>query len=276
MYRPYDHYRENCRRRRSGMTLVELLLASAILMMVVGALGAVGNAVQQGYEYSEGYGLATQHARVALDRIARNVSQATANEQFPGFLVVPTSVGTWRYPDALVVWHPSGTAANPTGLPQFNELIVYCPAAAAPSNLLEITNSADTRTVPAVTNQTQWLTEIQNIQSAGTAHVVPLTNLLRTCATSTTGPLVYRGAVRFEQRLIPGDTQWSQYQAGTLNWNQLPWVQGVYGSQTGLRQAWLRIELQLMPGATWVATNPAAARAAPFFGSAALYYEMHQ
>jgi hypothetical protein len=262
--------------RRLGMTLIELLLASAILIMVVGALGAVGNAVQQGYEYSEGYGLATQHARVVLDRITRNVSQATANEQFPGFLVVASSQGTWRYPDALVVWHPSGAAASPTGLPQFNELIVYCPSAAAPNTLLEITTSADTRTVPAVTNPTQWLTEIQNMQSSTTNQKVTLTNLLRTCATGTTPPLTWRGAVRFEQRLTPSDTQWNQYQGGTLNWNQLSWVQGIYGSQTGLRQAWLRIELQLMPGAAWVAANPAAARAAPFFGSAALYYEMHR
>jgi hypothetical protein len=258
------------------MTLLELVLAASILLMVVGALGAVANAVQQGYEYCEGYGLATQHARVVLDRIARNVCQATANEQFPGFLVVPSYEGAWRYPDVLVVWHPSGAAANPAGLPQFNELVIYCPSNSAPNNLLEITVPNDTRTVPAVTNQTQWATEIQNIQANAAAQVVTLTNLVRTCATGVTPPLKWRGAVRFESRLVPSDTQWSQYKGGTLAWNQLCWVQGMYGSQTGLRQAWLRVELQLVPGAAWVATNPAAARAAPFFGSAAVYYQMRR
>ena len=76
---------------------------------------------------------------------AGNVSQATASEQFPGFLVVASTQGTSRYPDALVVWRPAVAPANPTGLPRFNELIVYCPGAATPSAFLEITNSADTR-----------------------------------------------------------------------------------------------------------------------------------
>ena len=74
--------------------------------------------------------------------------------------------------------------------------------------------------------------------------------------------------------LRPDDAQWTQFKAGTLAWKDLYWVQGLFGPQVGLRQAWLRTELQLLPGGTWVSNDPASQRAIPFFGSAAVYYEM--
>ena len=258
------------------MTLLELMFATTILVMIVGALGAVANAVQQGYEYTEGYGTATQHARVVIDRITRAVNGATANEQFPGFLVVPGYEGSWRYPDTLVVWHPSGSAANPTGLPLFSELIIYCPSLSSPNSLLEIRVPSDNRTAPAVTDQTTWASELQTIKTSATAQVVTLTTYLRSCNAAISGPAKMRGAARFESHLTPSDSQWTQYKAGTLAWNQLPWVQGIYGAQTGLRQAWLRMELQFVPGPQWTSTNTAAARAVPFFGSAAVYFQLHQ
>ena len=103
-----------------------------IMVMVVGALGGLTRTVQQGFEYSEGYGVATQHARVVLDRIAQNVCQATANDQFPGCIVVAETVNSYRYPDTLVIWRPNGSAANPTGLPLYCELLIYCPNPASP------------------------------------------------------------------------------------------------------------------------------------------------
>ena len=56
----------------------------------------------------------------------------------------------------------------------------------------------------------------------------------------------------------------------------MPWVQGVYGSQSGLRQAWLRFELQLMPSEISADRDSSGQQAIPFFGSAAVYYEMHR
>jgi len=258
------------------MTLVELLIAMAVMAMIVGALGGLAVGIQQGYEYAEGHGAATQHARVAIERIAKTVNEATANEQFPGFLAIAEQQGTWRFPDTLVVWHPSGAPADPAGLPRFNELVIYCPDASVPNRLVEITVPADARTVPPVDNAAQWTAEVQAIKKSNAAQSVVLTDLLRTCAVGESLPLKWRGAVRFESRLLPTATEWSQYKSGTRQWKDLSWVQYIYGSQTGLRQAWLRMELQVLPGAQWVATDPAAQRAVPFFGSAAVYYELHK
>jgi Tfp pilus assembly protein PilW len=256
------------------MTLLELTMAIAVMAMVVGTLGTLGNGVQQAYEYAEGQGMATQHARVALDRITRTVNEATAGAQFPGFLVFADTVGTWQFPDTLVVWHPTSAGVDPDGLPRFSELVVYCPNVNQPNSLLEITNPSDTRTVPAVSNQTQWATEMQNLKQSSAAQVVVLTSLLRTCVVTAGTTSQTRGAVRFVARLNPPDSQWTQYQNGTLAWQNLYWAQGLYGAQEAMRQAWLRFELQLMPGNTWVANNPAAERAITFFGSAAVYYTL--
>lgn len=259
---------------RSGMTLLELLLAVSVMSMIVGALGAVAAGIQKAYEYSEGFGTATQHARVALDRIAKTVSEATANEQFPGFIVLTDKDGTWTFPETLVVWRPQTAAADPKGLPRFNELVIYCPDWYTPSKLVEIRVPSDTSIVPQVSDAVQWATKIEAIRKNKSNDAVTLTALLRTCAVSGSGAPRWRGAVRFAPRLRPDDTQWAQYKAGTLAWKDLYWVQGLFGSQVGLRQAWLRTELQLLPGATWVSNDPASQRAIPFFGSATVYYEM--
>ncbi|HOM18912.1 MAG TPA: hypothetical protein PLQ00_16390, partial [Thermoguttaceae bacterium] len=68
-------------------------MALAVAVMVVGALMALSRAAAIGAAYTDGVGLTTQHARVVLDRIARTVREATANEQFPGFIVVADQVG---------------------------------------------------------------------------------------------------------------------------------------------------------------------------------------
>lgn len=255
------------------MTLLELLIATSIMAIIVGTLGTLARGVQMGNECAQGYGAATQHARVALERIGRAVAGATANEQFPGVLVLAEQVGTWRFPDTVVIWHPTGQAVDPTGLPRFNELVIYCPQTSTPNRLLEITVPNDTRTAPPASDISSWQTEISAIRQSLTSHTVVLTELLRTATASSSSN--QRGAVRFEVRLRPSDAQWSDYKAGRAAWNTLPWVQGIYGSRTGLRQAWLRTELQVMPGGQWVASDPSAQQPSPFLGSSALYYEMH-
>lgn len=256
------------------MTMVELTVAIAIMLMVVVALGGLTRTVQQSFEYSEGYGAATQHARVVLDRIAQNACQATANELFPGFIVVAETVGTDRYPDTLVVWRPSGAPASPTGLPRYNELLIYCPHPSSPSQLVEITAPTDGRAVPAADNLSAWQTELTALKKASGTKTVVLTTLLRCASTDRSGASKLRGAVRFETRLRPSVADWSAYKAGTVSWMNLPWAQGIYGSKAGLRQAWLRMELQLVPGTEWIESNPEAVSVIPFFNSAALYYSL--
>ncbi len=255
------------------MTLLELLIALSIMVGIVGTLGVLAKGVEDAFEYVEGHGTATQHARVAMDRIARTVREATANDQFPGVLVVDTQVGAWRFPDTLAVWHPTGEPADPDGLPRYNELVIYCPDPSAPNRLVEITVADDARTVSA--NASGWMANIESIKNSNAARIVKLTELVRTASVSNAADASQRAAIRFETRLRPSDTQWQDYENGDTDWEDLPWVQGIYGSQTGLRQVWLRTELQLIPGID-TAAAASAQQTIPFFGSAALYYEMHK
>jgi hypothetical protein len=251
-------------------------MAMSVMLLVVGALAALTRTAQQSFTYNEGRAEAAQHARVTMERIERMARESTANEQFPGFLVVAETVATWRFPDVLVVWHPGDAAANPAGLPRFCELVIYCPDRSQPNRLVEITVPNDTRTVPAVSDQSRWQSEIAAIRGGTSAQTAVLTDLMRTCAVpeSTTTPL--RGAVRFETRLRPSDSDWARYKAGTLAWKQLPWAQGISGGKTGLRQAWVRMEIQLMPGDGVLAQDPASYQPIAFFGSAACYYDMNK
>jgi prepilin-type N-terminal cleavage/methylation domain-containing protein len=278
-YRSIDCLLRNRKRpatRRRAMTLLELMIVMTIMLMVVGALGGLTRTVQQGFEYSEGYGIATQHARVVLDRIAQNACQATANDQFPGCIVVAETVNSYRYPDTLVIWRPSGLPANPAGLPLYSELLIYCPNPNSPGQIVEMTAPSDTRTVPAVSDQSGWQSALTALKSASTTKIAVLSTLLRTCSTAASGggASTMRGAARFETRLRPSDADWASYKAGSATWMNLPWVQGIYGSQAGLRQVWVRMELQFVPGVDWIESNAAAAQAIPFFGSAALYYNL--
>jgi hypothetical protein len=259
---------------RRALTLVELLVAMMIMLMVVGSLGAMTRTVQQGFEYCEGYGIATQCARVILDRIAQNVSQATANVQFPGCIVVADNINSYTYPDTLVVWRPTGAPANPTGLPRFSELVIYCPNPTTPNQFVEMTAPTNTQTVPAATDQAGWQTALTTLKKDANTKSVILTTLLRTCSTNNSTQNL-RGDVRFAARLRPSTTDWANFNAGTVTWMNLPWAQGIYGSTAGLRQVWMRVEMQLMPGTAWIESNPAAAQPMPFFGSAALYYQLN-
>ncbi|MBN1396029.1 MAG: prepilin-type N-terminal cleavage/methylation domain-containing protein [Pirellulales bacterium] len=264
----FHHCRLN---KRRAMTLLELMIAMTVIVLVMGTLGGVARTVQQGYEYSEGYGSATQHARIALERIAENVRQATANDLFPGCLVVAEYENSCRFPDTLVVWRPGGTPVDAAGLPRFNELIVYCPDPDAPNQFVELTAPTNAATVPAADDQAGWRAAIEALKQNADAEKIVLTDQLRTCSTSE-GEL--RGAARFETRLRPAASDWAEYKAGSTDWSDLPWVQGIYGTGAGLRQVWVRIELQLVPGRRWTASGADAADAVPFLGSATLYYQL--
>ena len=255
------------------MTLVELLLAASIMAMIAGVMGALASAVQTGSRYSQGHGLAAQHARVAFERISRAVSEAHATADYPGVVSAYETVGTWRFPDTLVVWHPVGAPVNPTGPPLVKELIIYCPDPDRPNRLLEITIPNDSR--PAPLNEElngTWRSQLQLLKRSPDAKRVVLTDLVRTALPDKGA--ARRGAVRFERSLQPSASAWAAYRAGTTTWNNLAWPQGLYGENVGTRQAWVRIELQLMPGADAVAADSSGEQAIVFPGSAALYTQL--
>lgn len=256
------------KKMRMGFTLLEVLLALAVGVMVVGALMALSRAAAIGSAYTEGVGLTTQHGRVVLDRIARTVREANASDQFPGFIVVADQVGPWRFPDALVVWRPESTAAAPTGLPRFSELVIYCPHPQQPGWLMEIRVPDDTRTVPAITDVSAWQAELAAIKASATATAVRLTDRMRTCTSGELGERP-RAALRFEARYRPSLEEYAAYKAGTIAWTAIAWPESMYGPNMGLRQAWLRIEVQLV-----AEEENSQEISYPFFGSVALYYPL--
>jgi len=268
-------------RARSGLTLVELLVAAAIMAIVVAALATLSRALYAGAEYGGGHGEAIQHARVALERITRLANEATTSPEFPGMIVVAAQQGGYQYPDTLVVWHPAAVAADPAGRPRFNELVIFCTKADQPNERIELTAPGDTRIVPEYDDLNDWAEEIDNLKSSSSTRQTVLTNLVRTAfAGSGASGTELRGCVRFNVRMRPADDNdpldcdLEAFHAGRKSWEDLPWVQNIYSHSLGLRQGWLRIELQLTPGDQAHSDQSGARAAIPFFDSAAVHYTL--
>jgi prepilin-type N-terminal cleavage/methylation domain-containing protein len=255
---------------RRGMTLIELMISVTILSITIAAVGVLARAVQISAEYNEGYGTATQHARVTLDRLDKAINQAYANKTYPGAWTTVDVISSFDFPDTLVVWRPSGTPANPDGAPLASELVLFCPDPTAPNKLLEVTVPGDNRTMPSPSGAATFKTFVDGLKTAAGAQKAQLTDLVRTTAIS--GSANPRAAVRFVVTKNPTDSEMLWYPSVT--WMNLPWPQSICGPATGLRQVWVRTELQLMPYGQWIATNAAAQQAVPYFGSSTFCYEM--
>jgi hypothetical protein len=162
----------------------------------------------------------------------------------------------------------------------WSEVVVFGPDPDAPNRLLEVTNTSDTRTVPALTDMNTWRTEVTAFKRSSSATKTELTTLMRTAdltGGASGGAAMVRAALRFDTRLRPDDTQWSEYQLGTRTWENLDWVQSIYGTKTGLRQNWCCIELQLQPKSEVDLDMSNSQSVLTFFGSAATYQKMvHQ
>lgn len=260
---------------RGGVTLVELLAVSVILLLMAGTMAALAMGVQTSSEYQQRHGQSLQHGQVALQRMLRTLNEAYANDLFPGFLVFAESVSGHSYPDTIVIWSPDGDPVERDGLPRVNELVVYCPNPQALNELWEIKETGVTRSAPSPSDTASWRSLISDLKTSNTAHHVVLTNLLRLASTADNADSVSarRSVLRFDATLRPSAAQWQQYVAGSRTWESLPWVQGIRSSQTGLRQAWCRVEFQLRPGDS---TNDSRESAIPFFGSGAVLYDLHK
>lgn len=258
------------------MTLTELVVAMGVTGMIAAALGTLALSVEIESQEIQGSADAVQHARVTLDRIQRTLRQATCTETYPGYLVVPTVIGTDSYPHTLVVWRPaSGKPTNAAGPPLFSEIVVYAPDATSPEKLLELNDPTDNRTVPAWTNLATWRTEIAALKGRATATKTMLTSLVRTVAVTNNGTTTKVPATRFEVENRPL-AEVAQYRAGTKAWNEINWCLDLYGTTTGTCQAWCRIELQLLEGEKMQAKDAAGASAMPFFGSGAVLFQVTQ
>lgn len=264
-------------RRKRGFTLVELLMVSAVMALLATTLAALASTVQVANEQQVGRGLSLQHGQVAIERIERTLQGATANEQFPGFIVISEMLGGMTFPNTLVVWKPIGSPVDPTGLPRVNELLVFTSTDGDPTRLLELRYTSDNSQVPPLANTVDWQVLISMLKTAAysssSSSAAALTDLIRVAeVTNSSGQSVgRRGCVRFEQVLRPSAAEWQAYKAGSVSWASLPWAQGVYGTQSGQRQALCRIELQLRPGDIELHDKQLAI---PFLGSSAIYYQL--
>ncbi len=256
---------------RRGITLVELLMSTMVMAMIAVALATMAQAVQMSSTYSHGHGTATQHARVAIERINRAVRFAAATTDSPGVVVLSETVGTWRFPDTLVVWRADSNADK---LPQVNELVVFCPNPSTPTELWELSTISDTVTV-TLSDNVALHAAVDRMKAANDSERVVLSDLLRVASPYEDGSGL-RGALRFEVELAPTAAQWTSYQAGDMAWAALSWAQGIYGSQTGMRQTWVRYEIQMMPGEYAAEASNNSDMAIPFLGSATLYYELNK
>jgi len=275
--------------QRLGVTILELMMAVAVVAMLMVALAGLSMTIQDGAKFNQGYGEAAQHARVVKARVTRTVNAATATEDYPGAIVVDETVGGWQFPDTLVVWSPeTGNPAAATIGPLVSELVVYMPNPDAPNELWELTERSNTGRALSDTEANDWVTSstltgwkttVASMVASPASHKVVLTDLLRIGSTSLineTGEGLWRGCLRFESAMNPARWDWDGYQGGSWPWEEISFAQGIRGSQTGLRQVWVRFEFQLQPGHSSGAGDSAVMPPLLFFGSAAIYYEMHR
>jgi len=261
------------RANRRGLTVVELLFAVLIMAIVAASLQAMIGSVEIANDYSQGYGTATQHARVAFNRIEAAVHSAYAKSIYPGVWVTQDTDGQWTYPNTLIVWQPSGTPANPAGPPLVQELVIFCPDPNQPNDLVQLTVPGNMTSVPT-TSLSALTALINSLKTSSTASKIVLTNLLNVVSVSGSSGVAARPAVRFVVTLTPSAASWNSYLTGATAWGNLPWVQGMVSAAEGRREVWLRGEIQLVPGVTWTGEKAAAATALPFLGSTCFSYSL--
>lgn len=268
-------------RRSHGLTLIELLMGIAVSSILVGAMAVLASSVGDGATFVSEQNNSIQHAQVVLGRIGRLVNEARTTETYPGVVVISETVGGYRYPTTLVIWRPAnGVPANASGPPLVKELVIIAPNPANPNELCEFTAANDTRTVQmndASLNTSTGRALISGVTTATTSLRTQLTPRMRSAATSTASGASLRGCVRFECELHPTDAEIAAFRAGTATWDSLNWVQNVKSSTFGLRQVWLRTELQLLSEPLLAdGTVPANVDTLPFFGSGTIYYSIEK
>jgi len=213
------------------------------------------------------------------------VRGAKAVETFPGCAAVDLVSDGYHVTDTLVVWHPSGTPANAAGPPLAKELVIYAPDPSDVRRLLEITPpSSDARAMPLPTvDYTGWVAFIDGLKQSSQSTKTVLTDLLRVASVTSSVAMPgigagtqLRGVLQFDCQVTPSTTDFSTYRAGTTAWSALPWPQGLYGSQIGVRQVRVAIELQLTLRQTVAGQVSPGNLVIPMLGSATLNSELNR
>ncbi len=235
--------------KRRALSLVEFAVASAIMGLIAVAVGTVAMAVQRLSSASNGVVETVQHARAVQEYFTRAVTRAHASLEFPGVVVWSEPIGGNVFPETLIVWAPETVAVHPEGLPLFSELLVFCAHPNRRNELIVIANRQDTRVVPALEDVAGWQAEIQAFKTDNANQAIVLTSLLRVVQWEGSGGLTSeerrRPAIRFLVEQRPSRFEFSDLEAGTLQWGDLSWPLGIYNSQTGTVRIRCNIEFQL-------------------------------
>lgn len=263
---------------RRGVTLAELMVASTIMAMVSVGFGAITMTVQTANEHSQTQREVARHARICIDYLHQLILDATANEHFPGFAAFSSVGDVANYTNVLVVWQPGEEPVHPQGLPLFSELVFVMADPADATRLIHVSGLNDSRTVPDLSKQELWRQEIARIVSRRALQdttVVELTSLLEpvTVASHGVSGKSQVGRVRFDVTYRPTVQDWLSYKDAQLEWESIPWAQGIHGTKVGLRQSWCRIEFSLT---THSPSNAEHGSGIPFFSSSAIYYELQR
>jgi hypothetical protein len=254
---------------RRGFTLAEVIVASGITAMIAGAMAVLATGVEESASYTFALETAHQHARVALERVQNSVNSSVASQTNPPVAVLADVSGVYTFPETLVVWKSDGGDK----IPQANELVVFCANPSNPRELWEMANPTDPQTV-SMTNTAALAVLVTSMKSNAAVKKTVLTKFMRACTSHDLG--APKPGIRFVSTMRPSATEWSQYQAATLAWNDLSWAQGIYGTQRGLRQVHVAVELQIIPEDEDDAFASPDSSAVPFLGSAAKYYELQK
>lgn len=265
----------------SGITLIELTISLTITSFLTVILGALVMAVQTAWQYTSGLEEATMQANASLERMRYMVAQAGVYQTGGQ----PTTVGlavvhhVWSgksLPDVLVVWsggRDGGMAATglQNRLPLVSELVIYTWDSDAPHHLVELTFPTDSTEIDFASDS--FPTAISNLLTTTSRKKLLLVDRLRRSQLSQSGAsaAVFVGNVRFGLALTPTPNSLSGVTAGSAEWNALMWAQGIVTSEFGMRQATVRMELQI-EGRKQSADFVAETTALPFFGSVSYRY----
>ena len=246
---------------RGGFTFVELTIAIMITSMVTVVIAGLVSAVHHAWDFSTNLEDTQVQASAALERISFAVGNARCyriggGNPIPGVAVVTHSWSILAMPDTLVVWNGGrngfsagrlatvGQDGHFSSYPNRNELTIFAADPNNPGHLVEISFPSATGTIDF--SASTFGDDIRSLIQSNQAEFALLSDRVRATRMPVAGsnPSLLSN-VRFEIESTPSQTQLGGVTPGSTAWRSLPWVQGMYGSDFGLRQVTGRTELQL-------------------------------
>ncbi|MBA2114969.1 hypothetical protein [Bremerella alba] len=253
---------------KRGLSLAELLVASAVMGIICLSFGTLAMSVQMANEYSQEKNLIGQHARVILQRVERTMQVAHATEAFPGILPITYYYSSYDFPQAIAVWEPDGTPL--ATYPRVDELVVFAVDPDNANRFLEIRNASDTRTAPGLSDEASWRTLVADLIDSSDSDIIEISELVRAGKAGSN----YYSTLRFQTRVVPSDADIAAARAGSVDWEDLNWATSIYSSKAGIRQVWCHFEWQLVPSTSIDEHSGLREQSVPFFGSSAIYYQV--